>query len=79
MAAVPGSASSLNSSSIPHFIYLNLCLDHTNYQYWRAQILSTVRADGFDGFLLGFESTLPRFVESFTGGSYALISNTEYV
>ncbi|GMN31348.1 hypothetical protein TIFTF001_046508 [Ficus carica] len=37
----------------PNFNPLTLHLDRQNYYYWRAQVISTVRAHGFEGFLLG--------------------------
>ena len=37
----------------PNFNPLTLQLDRQNYYYWRAQVISIVRAHGFEGFLLG--------------------------
>ncbi|KAK6144727.1 hypothetical protein DH2020_021547 [Rehmannia glutinosa] len=64
--------------SMPHFTLIILRLDRTNYHFWKAHVLSTVRAHGFEGFLFGTELLPPKFVASAVGSSSTSLPNSDY-
>ncbi|KAK6118844.1 hypothetical protein DH2020_047411 [Rehmannia glutinosa] len=69
-------ASLANSAVLPTFTTITLRLDRTNYSYWKSQVLATVRAHGFDEFLLGTSSAPTRFVHSSSGSTP--VANPEF-
>ena len=68
-SSLGSASSSMLQNAVPlaqltsNFTPLTLRLDRQNYYYWRAQVISTVRAHGFEGFLLGSVPAPPQFVE----------------
>ena len=59
---------------------LTLRLDRTNYNFWRAQVLPSVRAHNLEGFLLGSIQPPAQFVD--TAGSNGVVTrviNPDYV
>ncbi|KAK6128009.1 hypothetical protein DH2020_038241 [Rehmannia glutinosa] len=53
-------------------------LDRNNYTYWRIQVLSDVRAHGFEDFLFGKTTAPPQFVV-LDESSSSPTSNPEYL
>ncbi|KAK6137336.1 hypothetical protein DH2020_028917 [Rehmannia glutinosa] len=72
------SASSI-VSPIPHFTPMNLRLDRTNYQFWRAHVLSTVRAHGFESILFGDCPVPEASITSTSEGTSTTSINPAYV
>ncbi|KAK6164044.1 hypothetical protein DH2020_000908 [Rehmannia glutinosa] len=64
---------------LPHFTPIILRLDRNNYNFWKAQVLSTVRAHGFEGFLFGIVSTPPKYSSPSTSDGSDLCLNPDYV
>ncbi|KAK6151173.1 hypothetical protein DH2020_016105 [Rehmannia glutinosa] len=65
--------------SLPHFTPIILRLDCNNYNFWKAQVLSTVRAHGFEGFLFGTVSAPPKYSSPSTSDGSDLCLNPDYV
>lgn len=53
--------------SLPNFHSLSIKLDRSNYAFWKAQILSTVRAYGFDELIDKFHTPPVQFLPTPTG------------
>ncbi|KAK6148555.1 hypothetical protein DH2020_019467 [Rehmannia glutinosa] len=67
-------------ASAPHFNPISIRLDKGNYNFWKLQVTSTVRAHGFEGILFGTEVPPLQFLyDSATGESSNLTINPEYI
>ncbi|KAK6153660.1 hypothetical protein DH2020_013299 [Rehmannia glutinosa] len=66
------------SSVVCNFSTPSIKLDRNNYTYWRIQVLSVVRAHGFEDFLFGKTTAPPQFVV-LDESSSSLTSNPEYL
>ncbi|KAK6130731.1 hypothetical protein DH2020_035519 [Rehmannia glutinosa] len=74
------STSSSILTSLPHLTPLPLRLDRSNFQFWKAQVLSTVRAYGLDGLLFGTDLAPTQFLISSDDASSSLtpVINPDY-
>ena len=59
---------------------LVLRLNRSNYQYWRSQILSSVRAHGLDDFLLGLRTAPQQYLTQggVNGGPQVQVANPDF-
>ncbi|KAK6151862.1 hypothetical protein DH2020_014497 [Rehmannia glutinosa] len=69
-------AMATTSSPLPSLTTLTLRLDRTNYNYWRVQVLTTVRAHGFEEFLFGTTPAPPQFLDGSSTGSLRSLNPT---
>ncbi|KAK6119522.1 hypothetical protein DH2020_046733 [Rehmannia glutinosa] len=60
------------SATLPTFHSIPIRLTRENYHYWRIQILSTVKAHGFEEFLFGTVKVPPNIVEGEVNHAYTL-------
>ncbi|GER56103.1 sequence-specific DNA binding transcription factors [Striga asiatica] len=73
-----GNLKLLEDTILPHLNTLTLKLDRQNYKFWRARASFTVRAHGFEDFLLGKSLPLPEFVYP-SSPSGSPVSNPEFL
>ncbi|KAK6162771.1 hypothetical protein DH2020_002612 [Rehmannia glutinosa] len=59
---------------LPHFTPIILHLDRINYTFWKAHVLSTVRAHGFEGYLFG---TIPAPLKYSSSSSLATYDGSD--
>lgn len=60
-----------NVINLPNLHSISIKLDHSNYVFWRTQILSTTRAHGFDDLLDKFQNPPIQFLPTPTGERHA--------
>lgn len=53
--------------TLPNFHSISIRLDRTNYAFWRAQILSTIRAHNFDDLVDKYHTPPPQYLPSSSG------------
>ncbi|KAK6151853.1 hypothetical protein DH2020_014488 [Rehmannia glutinosa] len=63
---------STTSATLPTFHSIPIRLTRENYHYWRIQILSMVKAHGFEEFLFGTVKVPPKVVEGKVNPEYTL-------
>ncbi|KAK6154372.1 hypothetical protein DH2020_008620 [Rehmannia glutinosa] len=78
-ASTSSSPSSISSIILPNFTTLTIRFDRSNYVFWRAQLLATTRAHGFDGFLNGTAFPPPQLISEVASTSLDSIFNPEYI